>query len=654
MVCLPLQRRQLLHGVINPGTFGIHTEGLRDQYAEAVRMIPTTAYKAPVAIMVPRKEEAEKKDDEGDDEGGKAVKEDKEKEEVMVSQMGKDIFVEETCSICLCPFEESHDEDGVVKVLNCGHGYHPGCLDEWLFRRNVCPMCKRVAVSDLDPLANNRANPLTRARLPPHEERVLRRFNLPGALGRLGLGGLFPRAPASSNNVGEVRRAPDGIEMQDARPHPRGNRRQVSPLTTPDGTPHGTPEVTPRRPGARAAAEEKGDDDDDDDEEEEEDLDEDLDEEESLAVRGGGRRAAAATSGPMAEFQRRVSAEAQARTVGALEAGLLAEMGFALPLAKAAATRFRNIDDAVAWCLAHASFGDDNEDEYENDEDGTLSTAGTIAGTMAAAAVGAAASALTSSLSTSMSLMSSGATQVLRNEAASNGDDETEKGKEDDEEKQAGGASEAAAPVTANRYGKRDGSRDDTRDGKRSIAKGVTTAGGGSPRSSRESSESASKSADRRSRDSAESTGSSGGRNRLAARRAEQSSARASRESLESRSASRTSASKSPKSSRPASPRSSPSGGGGGGGGGEGGGGGGGGPSARSSASKSPKSPRANPNGGGGGGGGGGGSSAGSVQAGARERGALGRVTGGATANPSTRGGPPPTTPFDSAQEATL
>jgi hypothetical protein len=47
-----------------------------------------------------------------------------------------------------------------VKVLNCGHGFHPDCLDEWLFRRNACPLCKRVAISSLDPVENNRENPL--------------------------------------------------------------------------------------------------------------------------------------------------------------------------------------------------------------------------------------------------------------------------------------------------------------------------------------------------------------------------------------------------------------------------------------------------------------------------------------------------------------
>eukprot|EP00615_Pteridomonas_danica_P019504 CAMPEP_0114379594 /NCGR_PEP_ID=MMETSP0102-20121206/2334_1 /TAXON_ID=38822 ORGANISM="Pteridomonas danica, Strain PT" /NCGR_SAMPLE_ID=MMETSP0102 /ASSEMBLY_ACC=CAM_ASM_000212 /LENGTH=1175 /DNA_ID=CAMNT_0001534689 /DNA_START=399 /DNA_END=3923 /DNA_ORIENTATION=+ len=72
------------------------------------------------------------------------------------------VFVEDTCSICLCEFEVSPfyeqtsqlssplttafslkvqllndhllqggDEKGIVKVINCGHAFHPSCLDQW-------------------------------------------------------------------------------------------------------------------------------------------------------------------------------------------------------------------------------------------------------------------------------------------------------------------------------------------------------------------------------------------------------------------------------------------------------------------------------------------------------------------------------------------
>jgi len=30
------------------------------------------------------------------------------------------------------------------KVLPCGHGFHPECIDQWLVRNNICPICRRV------------------------------------------------------------------------------------------------------------------------------------------------------------------------------------------------------------------------------------------------------------------------------------------------------------------------------------------------------------------------------------------------------------------------------------------------------------------------------------------------------------------------------
>ena len=30
------------------------------------------------------------------------------------------------------------------KVLPCGHGYHPQCIDQWLIRNNTCPTCRIV------------------------------------------------------------------------------------------------------------------------------------------------------------------------------------------------------------------------------------------------------------------------------------------------------------------------------------------------------------------------------------------------------------------------------------------------------------------------------------------------------------------------------
>lgn len=50
---------------------------------------------------------------------------------------------EEVCAICL---DEFHAGDS-VRMLGCGHGYHPDCIDPWLKQRAVCPVCKRVPIS---------------------------------------------------------------------------------------------------------------------------------------------------------------------------------------------------------------------------------------------------------------------------------------------------------------------------------------------------------------------------------------------------------------------------------------------------------------------------------------------------------------------------
>ncbi|CAK9136149.1 unnamed protein product [Ilex paraguariensis] len=52
---------------------------------------------------------------------------------------------EGTCAICL---EEYKNEEAVGTLKNCGHEYHVGCIRKWLLVKNVCPICKAVALSD--------------------------------------------------------------------------------------------------------------------------------------------------------------------------------------------------------------------------------------------------------------------------------------------------------------------------------------------------------------------------------------------------------------------------------------------------------------------------------------------------------------------------
>ena len=44
------------------------------------------------------------------------------------------------CSIC---FEDFNPRD-TIPLIKCGHIYHDVCLNKWLQKQNVCPLCKRV------------------------------------------------------------------------------------------------------------------------------------------------------------------------------------------------------------------------------------------------------------------------------------------------------------------------------------------------------------------------------------------------------------------------------------------------------------------------------------------------------------------------------
>ena len=50
-----------------------------------------------------------------------------------------DLEHQASCAVCLGDFCEEDE----VKHLKCRHIYHGACLDQWLSRSNICPMCKR-------------------------------------------------------------------------------------------------------------------------------------------------------------------------------------------------------------------------------------------------------------------------------------------------------------------------------------------------------------------------------------------------------------------------------------------------------------------------------------------------------------------------------
>ncbi|CAA0817555.1 Unknown protein [Striga hermonthica] len=49
------------------------------------------------------------------------------------------------CAICLDDF--CGKDMQVAIVDGCGHKFHACCLKKWLRRKNICPLCRRIAIS---------------------------------------------------------------------------------------------------------------------------------------------------------------------------------------------------------------------------------------------------------------------------------------------------------------------------------------------------------------------------------------------------------------------------------------------------------------------------------------------------------------------------
>ncbi|KAG8382509.1 hypothetical protein BUALT_Bualt05G0084700 [Buddleja alternifolia] len=49
----------------------------------------------------------------------------------------------EICTVCQ---DDLCQEDEMVGVLDCGHEYHAKCIKQWLQEKNICPLCKTIAL----------------------------------------------------------------------------------------------------------------------------------------------------------------------------------------------------------------------------------------------------------------------------------------------------------------------------------------------------------------------------------------------------------------------------------------------------------------------------------------------------------------------------
>ncbi|UYI27072.1 RING-H2 finger protein ATL66 [Encephalitozoon cuniculi] len=63
---------------------------------------------------------------------------DKEIEKIPLCPYSGQEFINKGCIICLEDFEDG----GYVRSLDCGHAFHKECVDRWLRKNFVCPICR--------------------------------------------------------------------------------------------------------------------------------------------------------------------------------------------------------------------------------------------------------------------------------------------------------------------------------------------------------------------------------------------------------------------------------------------------------------------------------------------------------------------------------
>lgn len=49
----------------------------------------------------------------------------------------------DTCAICRISLQSINDKDNHICIGNCNHVYHQECINKWLSKRNVCPLCNQ-------------------------------------------------------------------------------------------------------------------------------------------------------------------------------------------------------------------------------------------------------------------------------------------------------------------------------------------------------------------------------------------------------------------------------------------------------------------------------------------------------------------------------
>ncbi|KAL0440792.1 UNVERIFIED_CONTAM: putative E3 ubiquitin-protein ligase RHG1A [Sesamum radiatum] len=53
---------------------------------------------------------------------------------------------EEEHGICVVCQDDTRQGNHAIRVLDCGHDYHACCITRWLREKNICPLCKAIAL----------------------------------------------------------------------------------------------------------------------------------------------------------------------------------------------------------------------------------------------------------------------------------------------------------------------------------------------------------------------------------------------------------------------------------------------------------------------------------------------------------------------------
>ncbi|KJH52454.1 zinc finger, C3HC4 type [Dictyocaulus viviparus] len=128
-------------------------------------------------------------------------------------------YDKERCSICLDEYAEGTE----LRVLFCGHEFHPKCVDPWLLSNRRCPLCQFDVVYKQYP----KMEPTTKNRI---SSQSLENSPLEALLRSPLLGGETPRLATSQDRSASILHSPQN-SLQVVHEAVIGRGRRVTPRT---------------------------------------------------------------------------------------------------------------------------------------------------------------------------------------------------------------------------------------------------------------------------------------------------------------------------------------------------------------------------------------------------------------------------------------